>query len=125
MRIATIVIRILLGLLYAFSAVVVLFHLVPQPPMEGNPKLFMDGMVASGYLLVLIKITELICGLALIIGLFAPLATVIIFPVSVNILFFHLFTAGADFGMAIVIVLANLFLAYSYREKYKPMLTMK
>lgn len=126
MKIAVIILRILLGLLYAFSAVVVLFNLVPQPEMPpGNVKTFMDGMVASGYLLTLTKITELVCGLALITGLFAPLATVIIFPVSLNILLFHVFTAQGDYGMAILIVLANLFLAYAYRDKYKPMLTLK
>lgn len=126
MRIATIIVRILLGLLYAFSAAVVLFNLMPQPEIPpGNVKTFMDGMVASGYLLTFIKITELLCGLALITGFFAPLANVIIFPVTLNILFFHVFTAKADFGMAIVMVLMNLFLAYAYREKYKPMLSLK
>ena len=127
MKIAVIIVRILLGLLYVFSSVVVLFHINmgEQPEMTGNAKIFMEGMMASGYLLTLTKITELVCGIALIIGIFAPLATVIIFPVSLNILMYHVFTAQADFGMAIVIVLANLFLAYAYREKYKPLFEMK
>ncbi|MES1182114.1 MAG: hypothetical protein ABUL44_04895, partial [Flavobacterium sp.] len=125
--IATIIVRILLGLLYAFFAAVVLFHinLGEQPAPTGAAKTFMEGMTASVYLLPLIKITELICGIALIAGLFAPLATVIIFPVSLNILFFHIFVAPDAMAMAIFIVLANLFLAYAYREKYKPMLSMK
>jgi putative oxidoreductase len=127
MKIATIIVRILLGLLYAFFAAVVLFHinLGEQPEPTGTAKTFMEGMMASVYLLPLIKITELICGIALITGLFAPLATVIIFPVSLNILFFHLFVAPDAIAMAIFIVLANLFLAYAYRDKYKPMLKMK
>jgi putative oxidoreductase len=127
MKIATIIVRILLGLLYAFFAAVVLFHinLGEQPAPTGTAKTFMEGMMASVYLLPLIKITELICGIALITGLFAPLATVIIFPVSLNILFFHLFVAPDAIAMAIFIVLANLFLAYAYRDKYKPMLKMK
>jgi putative oxidoreductase len=127
MKIATIIVRILLGLLYAFFAAVVLFHinLGEQPEPTGTAKTFMEGMMASVYLLPLIKITELICGLALITGLFAPLATVIIFPVSLNILLFHIFVAPDAIAMAVFIVLANLFLAYAYRDKYKPMLTMK
>lgn len=127
MKIAVIIVRILLGLLYAFSAVVVLFNIkMGEPPeMNENAKTFMTGMMATGYLLTFVKVTELICGLAMIIGIFVPLATVVIFPVSLNILFFHIFTEKADFGMAIIIVLANLFLAYAYREKYKPMLEMK
>jgi|SRR3954471_14367248 putative oxidoreductase len=125
MKIATIVVRILLGLLYAFSAVAYFFHFGEMPPLEGNAKLYMDGMVASGYLLTLTKITELVCGLALIVGLFAPLATVIIFPVTLNILLVTVFTMHANPGMAIAMLVANLFLAYAYREKYKPMLSMK
>lgn len=128
MKIATIIVRILLGLLYAFFAAVVLFHINlggEQPQPTGAAKTFMEGMMASVYLLPLIKITELICGLALIIGFFAPLATVIIFPISLNILLYHIFLAPDAMAMAIFIVLANLFLAYAYREKYKPMLSMK
>lgn len=125
MKIATIIVRILFGLLYVFSAIMVLFNLAPMPELTGNPKIFMEGLAASGYLLMLIKITELVCGLALIIGIFAPLATVIIFPVTLNILLYHLITDRADYGMAIVLLLANLFLAYAYREKYKPLLQAK
>jgi putative oxidoreductase len=125
MKIAVIIVRILLGLLYAFSAIMVLFNLAPQPEITGNPKIFMDGLVASGYLLKLLKVTELVCGLALITGLFAPLATVIIFPISLNILCFHLFTAQDNIIMPVIIILANLFLAYAYRERYKPMLAIK
>lgn len=127
MKIATIIIRILLGLLYTFAAVSYFFHFGEQPAMEGNAKLFMDGIMASGYLMPLAKITELVCGLALIVGLFAPLATVIIFPVTLNILLIQVFTMHSTSGAVTgTIMLAfNLFLAYAYREKYKPMLTMK
>lgn len=128
MRIATIVVRILLGALYTFSAVMVLFHLMKEPEMTGNAKTFMEGIAATGYFMTLLKVTELLCGIALIFGLFAPLATVIIFPVSLNILLYHMCIGpeGAQgIPVGIFIVLANLFLAYAYREKYKPMLSMK
>ncbi len=127
MKIAVLIVRILFGLLYAFFAAVVLFKIPmgEQPAMTGNAKTFMDGMMAAGYLLPLIKITELVCGILLLIGIFAPLATVIIFPISLNILCYHAFVGHDDMIMAIFIVAANLFLAYAYREKYKPMLTMK
>jgi len=127
MKIATIVVRILFGLFYAFSAVSYFFKLGEMPPMEGNAKLFMDGIVASGYLLTLAKITELVCGLALLVGLFAPLATVVIFPVTLNIFFIQVFTMHDTPGIVtgLIMVVINLFLAYAYREKYKPMLSMK
>jgi putative oxidoreductase len=128
MRIATIIVRILLGALYTFSAIMVLFHLMKEPEMTGNAKTFMDGIMATGYFMTLLKITELLCGIALILGLFAPLATVIIFPVSLNILLYHVCIGpegASGIPVAIFVVAANLFLAYAYREKYKPMLSMK
>ncbi len=125
MKIAVIIVRILLGALYVFSSIVVLFHLMPQPEQTGAAKTFMDGMVATGYLLPLIKITELLCGLALVIGRFVSLATVVIFPISLNILLFHIFVVPEGVAVGVFIVLANLFIAYAYREKYKPMLEAK
>ncbi|MCR6642689.1 MAG: DoxX family membrane protein [Sporocytophaga sp.] len=126
MKIATITVRILLGLLMAVSGAVVLFNLVEQPEIPAGPlKTFTDGMAASGYLFPLIKIVELVCGLALITGFFVPLATAILFPVSVNILLCHLFIAPEGLPVAIIVVLANLFLAYAHRKNYEPILAMR
>ena len=57
MKIATIVVRMLMGLMFLFASIVVLFHLMPQPPMKGNAKLFMDGIMATGYFMTLLKMT--------------------------------------------------------------------
>ncbi len=125
MKIAVIVVRILLGLLFVFSSVVVLFKLAPQPELKGAVKAFMDGMEASRYLLTLIKVTELVCGLALLVGRFVPLATVMIFPITLNILLLHAFVAPEGLPMSIGILLANLFLAFACRKNYASMLVAK
>ncbi len=123
MKIAVIIVRILLGLLYTMSAIVVLFNLVKAPEPTGAVKEFMEGAIATKYLFPFIKITELVCGLLLISGRFVPLATVMIFPVTLNIFFYHLFV---DPGMVGVIVLAmNLFLAYACRKNYSTLLASK
>lgn len=125
MKIAVIVVRILMGLMFLFSSVVVLFKLVPQPELHGTVKVFMDGINAAGYLLPLIKITELICAIAFLLGRFVPLANVVLFPVTVNILFYHSFVDTQGLPIAVLLFLGHLFLAYVYREKYKPMLAAK
>lgn len=125
MKIATIIVRVLLGLLFVMSSVVVLFNLVKAPEPTGAVKAFMDGMVATGYLLHLIKITELVCGIAFVVGRFVPLATVVIFPITLNILLFHAFVAPEGLPMAIGIMIANLFLAYSYRQHYVTLVAVK
>lgn len=118
MKIAVIIVRTLLGLLFLFSSIVVLFKLVPQPPLRGGSKLFMEGLVASVYFIPLLKITELLCGLAFISGRFVPLATVVIFPVILNILLYHAFLAPEGLPIALLLLLANLFLAYACRKNY-------
>ncbi len=125
MKIAVIVVRVLMGLMFLFSSVSFFLKLFPVPEMAGNMKTFNEGIMASGYLMNLIKITELLCGLALLIGRYVPLATVVIFPVTLNILCVHLFIAPEGLGVAIPLMLCNLFLAYAYRDHYRGLLAAK
>jgi len=126
MKIAVIIVRVLLGALFVFGAVAFFFHLpMKQPELSADQKTFMAGAMATVYLFPLIKITELICGLALIIGRFVPLAIVVIFPVSLNILLYHAFLGPAELPMAVGILIANLFLAYAYRKNYTALLAAK
>jgi len=125
MKIAVIIVRVLMGLLFLFASIVVLFKIFPQPELTGNVKIFMDGVNASGYLLPLIKITELVCGIAFVAGRFVPLATVVIAPIIVNIFFFHAFVDTSGLPVAVFLVLANIFLAYANWDKFKPLLEAK
>jgi uncharacterized membrane protein YphA (DoxX/SURF4 family) len=125
MKIAVILVRTLMGLLFLFGSIAVLFKLMPQPELTGNVKIFMDGINASGYLMNLIKITELLCGIAFVTGYFVPLASVVIAPVIVNIFLFHVFVDTSGLLVSILLVLANSFLAYSNWEKYKPILAAR
>jgi len=125
MKIATIIVRVLFGLLYAFSAAVVLFGKVETPELTGAVKTFMEGMMASKYLFPFIKITELVCGLLLISGRFVPLATVMIFPITLNIFLFHIFVAPDGVVTGCLMLAANLFLAYGCRKNYEGLLAAK
>lgn len=125
MKIATIVVRVLLGLMMAFAGAVFLFKLGPQPVLTGPMKTFFEGMNASGYLLPVVKAIELVCGLALITGFFAPLATVVLFPITVNIVLVNVFLAPEQIPMAIAILVANLFLAFVYRKNYESILALR
>jgi putative oxidoreductase len=123
MKIATIIVRILMGLLFVFSGVA--FFLMTPPPLEGRMKTFMDGLVASGYFLYFLKLTEFACGLAFLIGRFVPLANVIICPVILNIVLTNAFLMPSGLGMALPLLAGNLFLAYACRKHYTALLTPK
>jgi putative oxidoreductase len=126
MKIAKIIVRTLLGAMFLFGSIPYFLHLYPQQPLlTGNLKIFMDGVNASGYLMNLIKGTELICGLALVIGRFVPLAAVILCPIIINIVFVHALLMPAQLPIALALLLGDLFVAYCYRENYKGLLAAK
>lgn len=120
-----IIVRTLMGLLFLFGAVAYFFNLVTPPPMEGAIKTFNEGLAASGYFFTLLKVTELVCGLMLLTGRFVPLALVILSPIIINIFFVHTLLDRTGLPVAIFLVLANIFLAYCYRDAFKPLLTSK
>lgn len=122
MRIAMIIVRTLTGLLFLFASVTFLFGLIVPPPMEGPIKTFNEGLAASGYFFMLLKITELVCAIFLLIGRFVPLALVVLSPIVVNIFMVHLFLDRTGLPVAIFLVAAQIFLAYYYREAFRPLL---
>ena len=125
MKIAVIAVRTLMGLLFLFASITYLLKLFPEPELAGDMKTFNAGLEASGYLMYLVKVIELICGLALVSGRFVALAAVLIAPITVNILCVHLFLAPEGLPVAILVVLGNLFLAYTYRKQYEPLFAAK
>ncbi|MBE7175109.1 MAG: DoxX family protein [Mucilaginibacter polytrichastri] len=125
MKIAVAVVRILLGLLFLFASVAVLFNLVPKPPLTGAVKTFQDGLDASGYMMKLIKIPELICAIALIAGRYVALAVVVLFPIVINIFLFHAFLAPDGLPVAIFTLAATLFLVFAYWPHYAGLLKAK
>ncbi len=122
MRIAVIIVRTLMGLLFLFASITFFFKLITPPPLTGAMKLFNDGLEAARYLMPAVKVIELICGLAFVTGRFVPLATILIAPIIVNIFFVHVLLAPEGIPVAVFLVLANSFLAYYHREAYKPLL---
>lgn len=125
MKIAIIVVRILLGLMFLFASVAFFFKLAPQPEVAGSMKVFSEGMEASVYLMPVVKVIELLCAIAFLSGRFVPLATVMIFPITVNIVLVHAFLAPEGLPLAIGLLMANLFLAYAYRKNYETLLAVK
>lgn len=123
MKIATIIIRSLIGLLLLFASISYFLHLFPEPPLAGNMKTFNEGLKASGYLMPLVKTIELICGLSFITGKFNKLTFLLLMPISVNILCTHLFLAPEGIPVAAFLFLGNIFLVYTKWDSYKGLFT--
>lgn len=124
MKIAYVIVRSLVGLLFLFSSITFLFNLITPPDPTGTMKVFSEGLAASVYLMPTVKILELLCGIAFLSGRFVALAAVVITPIIINIILVHIFLAPEGLPIAIFLVLAILFVAYYNRESYKLLFKM-
>jgi uncharacterized membrane protein YphA (DoxX/SURF4 family) len=125
MKIAMIIVRTLMGLLFLFSSVsffLIMMGVLQLPPMEGSMKTFFEGLAASGYFFALLKVTEFVCGFLLLIGRYVPLVMLILSPVIINIFLTHLFLQPEGIGPGAFLVVGNIFLAYYYWDAFRPLL---
>lgn len=123
MKITTIIVRVLIGLLLLFASVRFFLKLTPEPVSTGDFKAFQVGLMASTYLMPLAKAVELLCGLAFVSGKFVTLANIVVLPVTLNILLINYFITPETLPIAIALFLGNIFLIYRYWSNYKTVFT--
>lgn len=124
MRIAVIIVRVLMGAMFLFASITFFLHLFPEPKLEGDVKKYMDG-ITSVHMMPIVKVIELICGIAFIAGRYVALAAAMIFPIIINILLFHAYLGPSDILIPILLLLGNLFLFYAYRKNYRGLLAAR
>jgi hypothetical protein len=64
-------------------------------------------------------------GVLLLLNIVVLLALALIAPILVGIITFHIFLAPATLAPGLVILLLELYLAWSYREAFAPMLSIR
>ena len=117
--------RIVLGLIYFVFGLNFFLHFLPNPPSSGGPaENFTSGLFQSGYFFPFLKGAEVILGGLLLTGTFVPLALVILMPISLNILLFHVFLTDNAI-ISVVIIALQVYLAWAYRDYYKPLFHRK
>lgn len=119
MKIATIIVRVLLGAMMLFASISYFFNLGEQPAPTGDMATLMGGLMASKYMFPLVKSIELIAGLMLVSGKFVKLGTLLLLPISVNIFLIHTVTQVSDLPVAIFVFVANVFLIYANWDGFK------
>ncbi len=112
----------LLGALFVMSGVVVLFNLMSAPPPpEGTPAAhFMAAFGPTGYM-TFIKVLEVVGGLLVAIPKTRNFGLLVLGPIIVNILAFHIFIMkGATLGdpMLIFICLLAAYLLWCGRKQF-------
>ena len=120
----------LLGLAFVAFGLMFLLGMVPEQPAppEGSPvALFMGAFAPTGYL-HFVKVCEVIGGILVAIPLMRNLGLLILGPVIVNILAFHVFITGGQGlfdPMLIIICLIAAYLLWDARGKFLGLLNRK
>jgi putative oxidoreductase len=118
MKIATIIARSLLGLIFLIFGSNMFLHFIPMPPLpEGPAREFMTALFVSHYLYV-VGALQVLGGLILLSGRLVPLGLALLAPVIVNIFCFHALMAPAGLPMAVMVSVLALFLVWRYRKNF-------
>jgi putative oxidoreductase len=119
MKYVIIIVRVLLGLMFAVFGSNAFLHFIPMPPLPpGDAGAFVGALINSGYIYVIGGL-QVVGGLCLLIGArFVPLGLTLLGPVIVNIVLYHIFLDHIANPIAIVASILALFLLWIYRFKF-------
>jgi len=117
MKIAVLIARNLLGLLFLVFGLNGFLHFIPMPPLSGLAGQYMGALFVSNYL-VPVFILQVLGGVLLLANRFVPLALVLLGPVIVNIVLFHVLMAPEGLPVALVATALWLVVFYSTRRAF-------
>jgi hypothetical protein len=124
MKIASLVARILLGLLFTVFGLNGFLHFIPSPPPSGLAGQYIGALYVSHYLVV-VFLLQLIGGLLLLVNRYVPLALLLLGPVVVIIVLFLAFLAPEGLPMALFAVVLWLIVFAGVRKAFSGVLTQR
>ena len=123
MKTATIIARVLLGLMFVVFGLNGFLHFLPQPPMPPGLALQFLGALAASHYMVPVFVLQLVSGLLFLANRYVPLALTLIGPVIVNILLFHLSMNPGGIVPGLVVTVLWSIVFYSYRAAFAGILS--
>ncbi|WP_338759232.1 DoxX family protein [Bernardetia sp. ABR2-2B] len=78
---------------------------------------------SSRWIFNLVAVVEIIAGILIIIPKTRALAAIMIFPIVVGIVLFHIFQDPANMIASFVFLVINLWIIFENKEKYIPMIS--
>lgn len=110
------IIRIVLGLILLLSGLNKLFEFIPTP--AGN---LIESFGKVDYIFPMVAILEIIIAALLLANKWVAFALVLLVPLSLNILLFHIYLNFDGIIPAIVVAVLNGILIYKQRRQYAPL----
>ena len=118
MKIVTLIARLLLGLIFVVLGLNGFFNFLNMGPMpSGLAGQFIGALALSHYYWVVAAL-QVAGGALLLVNRFVPLALVLLGPVIVNIVLYHVFLNPSCAALAIVVVILWGIVFYSFRQYF-------
>ena len=118
MKIVALIARILLGLIFFVFGLNGFLNFIPMGPLpSGLAGEFMTVLFQSHYVLF-VSAVQLAGGVLLLVNRYVPLALVLLGPVIVNILLYHLLLYRTGLLVAIVVAILWCILAFRHRQNF-------
>ena len=125
MKIASIVARYLLGLIFTVFALNGFLNFIPQPPLTNPLVIQFLTSVSESHFAAFFFAIQLLGGLLLLSGYFVPLALTLLAAELYNILAFHLTLAPASIPPALVASVLWILVFLQYRESFRGIFNAK
>ena len=119
MKTASLIARLLLGLIFLVFGLNGFLHFIPAPPPTGVAGQFTSALFATPYALTIFAVQAL-AGLFLLVNRYVPLALVFLAGVIYNILFFHIFMAPAGLPLAFFVIVLWIVVALRNKQHLAP-----
>jgi putative oxidoreductase len=113
MKIAVVIARVLLGLVFVVFGLNIFFHFIPQQPIPGDAGTLSMLMFTHGWF-SFFGVLYVVGGILLLVGRYVPLGLLLLAPIIVNILLFHITLAPSGIGPGLVCAVLEIFLIYAY-----------
>ena len=119
------IVRFVFGLLLVAMGAMAFMNIQTSQEMPEASRAFAQALADTGYMNYLAGIVEILVGLMFVTKRYVALGAILLAPISVNIILFHIFLDLATIVPGLVFMALNIFVAYSEWDKYKLILKAK
>jgi putative oxidoreductase len=124
MKIAMLIARSLLGLIFLVFGLNPFLHFLPAILPPGLAGQFLSVLIESHYVLF-IGVIQLIGGALLLVNRYVPFALTLLGPVIVNILLYHLLLSHAGAGLSIFVTVLWGLLFFRHRQYFSSLFVQR
>ena len=125
MKIASVIARYLLGLIFVVFGLNGFFNFIPQPPPTNPLEIQFFIAISASHFAAFFFVVQLIGGLLLLSGYFVPLALTLLAAELYNILAFHLTLAPASIAPALLACVLWVLVFVQYRDSFNGIFAAK